>query len=209
MCKWTLKYTAEQVRSVNTASKASGDLNFEILERLHLRPPCAREHNLNTSEAYSMKSKQQRSRKRCRRYTTPRYKILTWNVEGYHNAIADSPERTIFEDADVVCLTETMSINAINLQAYYTYTQNAKKQARGRPIGGIAIMAKPHLKPILISSETNSLICVRTGFHDPDENCSCKLSEAVPERYHLSTCTQRERKTLSNFVAHIENLRKL
>ena len=87
-------------------------------------------------------------------------KCLLWNVEGKINAIKESPELDIFNDSDIICLTETMDYKGqYHHEGYYSFETLASKQDRGRPIGGIQILAKPHLGPKLIAQSDNYVLC--------------------------------------------------
>ena len=86
-------------------------------------------------------------------------KMLLWNVEGLKNVIAMSPENFL-KDYDIAILTETFLTENLQHPNFYGTHLLARQGDKGRPSGGITILLKPHLRPIItIKQLENTLIC--------------------------------------------------
>lgn len=85
--------------------------------------------------------------------------MLLWNVEGLKNVIAMSPENFL-KDYDIAILTETFLTENLQHPNFYGTHLLARQGDKGRPSGGITILLKPHLRPIItIKQLENTLIC--------------------------------------------------
>lgn len=85
-------------------------------------------------------------------------RILNWNIEGFKNVIANSPEKDLFKDTDLIILTETFCTDEqIQIPGYYKIESPAEKPNAGRPKGGIAVFYKPFLSLHQVSIQQNKI----------------------------------------------------
>lgn len=136
------KYSKKHLLSLRNDSKHcyTKSVNDRIPEEIQWKPSLKRNKYRGKSNKYQL------------------LQILNWNIEGLNNTRTESPENNIFHEADIIFLTETMCIsNPKHIEGYYNVSSAAKKQDKGRPIGGISINAKPNIK-ISSSNITNCKI---------------------------------------------------
>ncbi|RWS00432.1 uncharacterized protein B4U79_09248, partial [Dinothrombium tinctorium] len=125
-------------------SKISKICEFQLLRRQHI--------------SRRQKIRRKRKTRNRRKKTWNKVKLLTWNIEGQKSVQKSCPELTIFENADIICLTETLSCDEFTIKDYYTFHVPAIKLQRGRPIGGISISVKAGLNPKLFGFNESRLI---------------------------------------------------
>jgi hypothetical protein len=86
-----------------------------------------------------------------------------WNVEGLQGLQRNSPDANLFEDADVLVATETLiTEDTYALEGYYPFVSPAPRAVMG---SGLAVFAKPHTDPVLVSL-SNVHVAVRTKVYD-------------------------------------------
>uniref|UniRef100_A0A8D8ZCB9 Endonuclease/exonuclease/phosphatase domain-containing protein n=1 Tax=Cacopsylla melanoneura TaxID=428564 RepID=A0A8D8ZCB9_9HEMI len=105
-------------------------------------------------------TKEKKGRSRGKNNKHDLLKVMTWNVEGLTSTLKDSPDNDLFQNSDLVFLQETMCTKVPNqLQNYYNLSVLAEKQDRGRPVGGLTILAKPNLNLQPVNQDMNRIQC--------------------------------------------------
>lgn len=124
--------------------------------------------------------------------------LVNWNIEGLKNVNNSSPdvETKLFENADILLLTETFCTEApIPLQGYYATYSPAIQGELGRPIGGIALYSKPYLEiePVCISEnkvQAKSIFGTIIGYYfNPSHSLADIIAEITEDLLQSSeTC---------------------
>lgn len=72
-----------------------------------------------------LKRKQRKSHRGCRsgknikqRKTSKKWQLLLWNIEGYKNAVRESPIKDLFINYDIIFLNETFLCEPIKIPGY-------------------------------------------------------------------------------------------
>lgn len=123
--------------------------------------------------------------------------IINWNVEGIDNFLRNSPDINPFRNADLIFLTETLSVaeEPTHIPGYYGISSPAQKHDQGRPVNGISIYAKPFLSIELINKSNNKVhinssigecICY---YHNPNTNIEDIIQEITDDVFNTSNHT--------------------
>ena len=86
--------------------------------------------------------------------------LVFWNIEGLRNASKDLNLESEFSKPEVFCFVETL--NSAELPFYYKHEISAKNPPRGRPIGGICVLARNDIPSICVFS-SEQLVKVKIG----------------------------------------------
>ena len=93
-------------------------------------------------------------------------KVLNWNVEGL-KGVMSSLSRDIFSDFDACILTETFNTveSRSEVKGFYNIHALARKEARGRPSGGVTCLISPKITPfeVLLNEEDQLVVKTRIG----------------------------------------------
>lgn len=189
--KLEVKYKCEELRRLRGTATPPQRNVLHRIRQLDLA-----NHQENDSNLQNGKAKEWRRNRRApqgkRVQFTAKYSVINWNIEGFTNAIRSAPARDLFAKADVVCLTETFAYYKVNLQGYYTFSIDACKAERGRPSGGLCILAKPRMQPkihrgsekcIAIDTVIGKIFCF---YFKPDTDIQ-DITQCLTE--HLANCS--------------------
>lgn len=98
--------------------------------------------------------------KRARK-TEENIKIMLWNIEGLKNAMSTVPT-DFLQGYDIAILTESFLIDNWQHPDYHCTHLKAKQGERGRPAGGIAVLIKPELTPIISTNHLEHTLMIET-----------------------------------------------
>ena len=84
---------------------------------------------------------------------------MLWNIEGLKNATS-TIAADFLEGYDAAIFTETFLTDQWQHSEYYSAYILAKQGERGRPQGGITVLLKPWMAPIISTTEQNHSLLI-------------------------------------------------
>ena len=87
--------------------------------------------------------------------------VLLWNTEGIKNAMDLAPP-DILHNYDLAIFTETFIMDNWNHPLFYSTHVLAKKGDKGRPAGGISVLMRPWMTPIIRTIRKENAVLIVT-----------------------------------------------
>lgn len=150
--------------------------------------------NLQHFNIYKTNARYNSNKHRRKDYTLTT--IVNWNIEGYEGVNKNSPDTDLFKNADLVMLTETLDTeDKINHPGYYKISSLALKPDKGRPVGGMALLYKPHLELIEVSKSDNKIHAttpfghIFSYYYNPDTNIADIIEEITHDISNIDNTT--------------------